>query len=121
MKVRYLTVGVALALTGCATQPKDIAPAYVSTMGYEKLSCAQLQIEAQNVSAAAAAAVGQQEQKSRNDSVAMGVGLVLFWPALFFMKGNGTEANEVAQLKGEMTAIQTVSDAKSCGIRFAPA
>ena len=113
-------MALALIVSGCATAPKDIAPTYVSTMQYERLTCPQLQIEAQNVSNAAAAAVGAQQKKATGDNVAMGVGLIVFWPALFFMKGNGTDANQVAMLKGQMQAIQSVSDAKHCGIKFAP-
>lgn len=75
-------------------------------------------MEAQNVSAAAAAATGAQEKKANGDKVAMGVGLIIFWPALFFMKGDGADANQVAQLKGQMNAIQAVNDAKHCGIQF---
>lgn len=87
-------------------------------MQYDTLTCKQLQEEAENVSNAAAQAIGAQQKKANNDSVAMGVGLIVFWPALFFMKGNGADANQVAQLKGQMQAIQTVSDAKHCGITF---
>lgn len=118
MKILPVAASALLCLAGCATAPKDIAPTYVSTLQYEHLTCPQLQTEAQNVSNAAAAAVGAQQQKADSDNVAMGVGLIVFWPALLFMKGNGTEANEVAQLKGEMQAIQSVSDAKHCGIEF---
>lgn len=39
-------------------------------------------------SARAAEASGVQDQKSTNDKVAMGVGLIIFWPALLFTKGN---------------------------------
>lgn len=108
----------ALALAGCATAPKDISPTYVSTLQYQSLSCKQLQIEAQNVSNAAAVAVGAQQRKANNDNVAMGVGLIVFWPALFFMKGNGADAAQVGQLKGQMQAIESVSNEKHCGIVF---
>lgn len=119
MRVRFAaTVCVPLVLAGCATAPKDIAPTYVPTMQYEHMSCRALQTEAQNVSGAAAAAVGVQQQKADNDKVAMGVGLVIFWPALLFMKGNGANEVQVAQLKGQMNAIEAVSNEKHCGIVF---
>lgn len=47
------------------------------------------------------------------------VSLVLFWPAAFFMKGDGADAAEVARLKGEMQAIERVNSVKKCGIVFA--
>ena len=48
----------------------------------------------------------------------MGVGLVLFWPSLFLIKGDGTTAAEVARLKGEMDAIEQTRVKKRCGFKF---
>jgi hypothetical protein len=62
--------------------------------------------------------MGSQDAKARNDAVATGVGLVLFWPALFFIKGDSTTAAEVSRLKGEMEAIEQASVRKECGIQF---
>lgn len=44
--------------------------------------------------------------------------MVIFWPALFLAQGDGVQAAEVARLKGEMDAIETVSREKGCGIQF---
>lgn len=44
--------------------------------------------------------------------------MVLFWPALFFIKGDGAQAAEVARLKGEITAIQQASNARNCNIQI---
>lgn len=107
-------------LAGCATPPKDIAPAYVSTGLYQNLSCSQLRAEAENVSARAAAAFGQQSKNRSQDAAMTGVAIILFWPAAFFMKGDGAAAAEVARFKGEMQAIEQVNRAKNCGIQFAP-
>src|SRR5690554_1697902 len=92
---------VAVLLAGCATPPKDIAPTYVSTGLYENLSCKQLRAEAESVSASAAAANGLQEKNRGSDVAMTTVSLVLFWPAAFFMKGDGAAAAEVGRLKGE--------------------
>ena len=48
----------------------------------------------------------------------MSVGIVLFWPALFFIKGDGPQAAELANVKGQMQAIETVNGIKKCGIEF---
>ncbi len=74
--------------------------------------------EAQRVSARAAEATGVQDQKATNDKVAMGVGIVIFWPALLFTKGNDENTAELARLKGSMDAIEQASIAKHCGIQF---
>jgi hypothetical protein len=43
---------------------------------------------------------------------------LLFWPAAFLIKGNGANAQEVAQLKGDMDAIEQANIEKKCGIQF---
>jgi hypothetical protein len=48
----------------------------------------------------------------------MGVGLVVFWPALLMTKGNDENTAELARLKGQMAAIEEASIKKRCGIRF---
>lgn len=106
-------------LAACATPPKDIAPAYVSTGLYENLSCAQLRREAEGVSQRAAVAYGKQEKNRNQDAAMTGVSIILFWPAAFFLKGDGADAAEVARLKGEMQAIEQVNRVKGCGIQFA--
>ena len=105
-------------LAGCATRADNIAPAYVSTVGYQGLGCVQLASEASELSARAAAAMGAQNQKATGDAVAMGVALVVFWPAVFFIGGDGAQAAEVSRLKGEMQAIETAARRKGCNIRF---
>jgi len=45
--------------------------------------------------------------------------LVIFWPAAFFVKGDGATAAELSRLKGEMETIERVADEKGCGITFA--
>lgn len=114
-----IALGATAMLAGCASAPKDIAPAYVSTGLYENLSCTQLRAEAEAVSARAIAASGQQERNRSQDVGMTTVAVVLFWPAAFFMKGDGAAAAEVARLKGEMQAIEQVNRIKNCGITFA--
>jgi hypothetical protein len=48
----------------------------------------------------------------------MGVGLVIFWPALLFTKGNDENTAELARLKGQMDAIEQASIQKRCEITF---
>ncbi len=107
-----------LSLGGCATDPNNITAAYVSPIQYGGYSCAQLREEASRLSASAAQISGVQKDKASGDAVAMGVGLILFWPSLFFIKGDGTTAAEVGRLKGEMDAVEQTSIKKKCGIEF---
>lgn len=119
MKSKYIAAAcIAGVLSSCATKPSDIEAAYVSPTLYESLTCVRLREEATVVSSRAIAASGAQQKKADNDAVAVGVGVVIFWPALFFAKGNGASAAEVSRLKGEMQAIEAASLKKNCGIRF---
>ena len=58
---------------------------------------------------------GIQDDKAQKDAVALGVGLVLFWPALFFMPGKD-KAEELARLKGEYEAIEQAAIQKECDV-----
>lgn len=114
------TVLVALSiLASCATKPENIQAAYVSPTSYERLTCNELKEEAGRVSQRAAAAAGVQTKKAKQDAVATGVAIVVFWPAAFFIKGDGATSAEVARLKGEMQAIEQTSRVKKCDIQFA--
>jgi S1-C subfamily serine protease len=46
----------------------------------------------------------------------MGVGLILFWPALFMLKGDGPEQQELAMLKGEYDAVNQAAIRNNCGL-----
>ena len=111
-----LVSGVAVALLmGCASQPEDIATSYVSSNHYNNFSCEQLATEATRVSLRVYELSGALEKKANDDAVQMGIGLVLFWPVLFFLEGgDGTQAQEYARLKGERDAIQQSMTAKDC-------
>lgn len=111
-------ISFAVSVTACASKPKDIEASYVSPLTYEPYTCEQLAAEAQRISARAAEASGVQQKKAQGDAVAVGVALVLFWPAVFFVKGKGANEAEVARLKGEMEAIEKVSIQKNCGFQF---
>ena len=111
-------VAAASILTGCASRSGDIAEAYVSPLQYQGLSCAQIKEEAARVSARAAVASGAQDQNATNDTIATTAAVILFWPAAFMIKGNGANAQEVAQLKGDMDAIEQANIQRKCGIQF---
>lgn len=85
-------------LTACADHPDKIAAQYVSPMQYESYDCDQLGKEMQRVSARVTELGGLQEKAADNSDVAMGVGLVLFWPALFFLDSHSAQAAEYPHL-----------------------
>jgi hypothetical protein len=70
------------------------------------------------VSARAAVASGAQDQNATNDTIVTTAAVILFWPAAFMIKGNGANAQEVAQLKGDKDAIEQANVQKKCNIQF---
>ena len=117
--MKRIAVGIlALGLAGCASRSENISAAYVSPNLYASYSCPQLRDEAQRVSGRAAQVSGAQDSKATGDAVATGVAIVVFWPAAFLVKGDGATAGELAQLKGQMDAIEQSSIMKKCGIDF---
>jgi hypothetical protein len=118
MRSFWVAVACSAAIAGCAKDSSQVGATYVSPVLYEGYTCPQLAEEAQRVSSRASQASGVQDQKATNDAVAMGVGLIVVWPALLFIKGNDENTAELARLKGQMDAIEEASIKKRCGIRF---
>merc|ERR1712072_438066 len=99
----------ALALSACASQPEEIHTSYVSTLQYKDHNCDQLGMEAERVSARTGELYRSLKKMADDDEVQMGVGLILFWPTLFFLEGgDDARAQEYARLKGERGAIEKV-------------
>jgi hypothetical protein len=113
-----VAVLAALSLAGCASSAADVTPSYVSPIQYQTYTCPQLAAEAQRVSAAATAASGAQDSQRTKDALATTAAVIVFWPAAFFVQGDKQNAAQLAQLKGQMDAIQQESIAKKCNIQF---
>lgn len=103
------------ALAACASSSSDIAASYVSPITYQNYTCQQLSEELQRISARVQQVSGTVDSRASNDKVAMGVGMVIFWPALFFLKGDGPEAQELGRLKGEYDAVEEAGVRSNCG------
>lgn len=113
-KIIVTAIAVALGLSGCATSSKDIAATYTAPLQYQGYDCAQLGSEAQRIHARVNQLAGRLDEAANNDKAIMGVGLILFWPALFALGGTKQQEAEYARLKGEYDAIQQTMIAKQC-------
>ncbi len=102
-----------LVMAGCAQRPDAVSGSYVSSLQYQSYSCDQLAAELARINARAAEVAGVQQKAATTDAVSLGAGLVLFWPAMFFMIG-GDRAEELARLKGEIEAIEQTAIQKEC-------
>jgi uncharacterized protein YceK len=112
-KIVYLVLLVVF-ISGCATAPGKIKASYVSPVTYYSWSCQQIEAEMARVSAKVSDLSGAQQSERNKDAVALTAGLVIFWPALFFMMGDD-QKQEIARLKGEYEALEKAAIHNECG------
>ena len=113
--ITFLVLGVLIA--GCATQPSDLPTSYVSPNQYQHYSCEQITMEMNRTSRKASELQARLKKDADNDAAQMAVGIIIFWPALFFLEGgDGPEATEYSRLKGEFEALEEASIQKNCGV-----
>lgn len=101
-------------MAACASSPDNISSSYVSPLVYADYDCDQTREEMIRLQTRVAEVTGQQRKASRNDKIATGVGLVIFWPALFFLMSDSDKKDELARLKGEYEALQKAGISKKC-------
>jgi len=115
------TLALALLLGGCATASKDISAIYVSPAQYQSYDCQQLGEEARRIQGRYSQLGGRLDEAASNDKAIAGVGIILFWPALFALGGTKQQEAEYARLRGEYDAVQQAMIVKKCGLDPAPA
>jgi len=108
---------VAMLFAGCASSSDAIRPSYVSPLQYQNLTCQQIGAEMERVSRRASEVAGVQDSNKTSDAWVTGAAIVLFWPAAFFVKGDGPTAAELARLKGEFEALEQTGNQKNCNLR----
>ena len=116
--IQYVALTVSLSLiSGCATQPSNVAASHVSSLKYDSVDCRRLGIEAADVEAKLSSVTGSLQSKANTDAVLIGASLIL-WPLLLgtMATGGKAEEQELARLKGEKIAIEQASLVKNCGV-----
>ena len=114
-KTTLALTAATILIAGCASKPSEIQAQYVSPITYSDYSCKQIRSEMRRVQSKVTSLGGQIEDNSSGDDMAMGVGMVLFWPALFFLDGDGTESQDYGRLKGEYEALEEAAIQQDCG------
>lgn len=111
------STAIAVLLAGCASNPDKIDAAYVSPLKYDEYDCKQIAMEMDYVGKRTTELHQRLDKERTKDNWQMGAGLLVFWPALFFLEGgDGPEAAEYSQLKGEYEALRVNSVQNKCGI-----
>ncbi|MDB5432914.1 MAG: exported protein of unknown function [Caulobacter sp.] len=103
----------ASVLTACATASEDVAPTFQPAAVYENMTCEQIAKEVADVSQRAAEVAGKQDRKRQMDQAATGVGVLVFWPALFLLATPGHK-RELGELKGKYEALNRAAETKHC-------
>ncbi|MEM7766597.1 MAG: hypothetical protein AAF253_03810 [Pseudomonadota bacterium] len=111
--IAALSLGASFVLGACATSSNQVSTNYVSPLKYSSYSCQDIEYEMREIESRVNQLTGQQDQKARNDRIATGVGVVLFWPALFFLASDDVK-NELATAKGEYEALEEAARRKEC-------
>lgn len=101
-------------LAGCATAGKDVVATYVSPVQYSNYDCEQLRAELIRINSRVNQMTGRLDSAASNDAAIMGVGMILFWPALFALGGTKQQEAELSRLKGEYEALQSAANSKKC-------
>ena len=118
LKITTLALFLLFIVTGCATSPNEMTASYVSPLIYQSFDCQQLVMESDRVSRRVQSMHAKLAEKESDDSAKMAVGLILFWPALFFLDGDEDGAIEYKRLKGESEAIHQAAVAKKCDLKL---
>jgi hypothetical protein len=105
---------IAAFLGGCATAGKDVSATYVSPIQFSNYDCDQLRQELSRINGRVGQLTGRLDEAASNDKALVGVGMILFWPALFALGGTKQQEAELSRLKGEYDALQTASTTKKC-------
>lgn len=105
-----LTLGTLLiGLSGCLnmpTQPSQITGSYTSGLEYESYSCDQLGAEIASMARRENQLVAAQRQRIKTSQ------MQAFWWG--FGQGDGIEASELANVRGEKEAVREEMAAKRC-------
>ena len=112
--LRLLSMLPVLLAVGCAHSSDEIVAQTVPPSTFDSYECDRIATEHDRVSARLAELKTEVDETAADDEVTTTVGILVFPPLLFFLKGDGAEANEYGRLKGESTALQEAAAQKQC-------
>ena len=114
--MRIATALIVISLSACATNPDKVASAYVPVSEYAGYTCTELRQEQASNDHEVQELYASMKSKNRTSVTAGVVAVLVFWPALFFMKSKDAEADSTySELQGRKTAIDKAIQS-NCGI-----
>lgn len=122
MKIKKLGLVLVVAgLVGCATHPSEVPSQHVSPLLYQQYTCNQIILEMDSVNRKMQESYTLAADKADGDEGQMAIGMILFWPALFFLEGgDGPEVQAYARAKGEYEALEKMAILKECNKQLMP-
>lgn len=107
-----------LIFTGCSTHPDEYNGLYVSPNKYKTYTCKQIAEEVQRLNKKIGITYENALGERHQDLALTTVGVVFFWPALFFMDGDEMALERYGYIKGELEAFETSAKLKKCIIKY---
>jgi hypothetical protein len=105
----FVAAMFSIALSGCMnmpTPPAQITGAYVSPLKYDKVECSRLSAELASLSRRENQLVAAQNSRIGTSEVQA------FWWG--YGQGDGIEASELANVRGEREAVRNAMETKGC-------
>jgi hypothetical protein len=113
-KVISIAISASIFLSACASSSNDVATTYVSPEQYEGYDCRQISAQMIDIQNQVTQLGGQLDTEASHDKMITGAGIILFWPALFFLGGNKKNEAQYGKLKGDYQALQQEAIVKNC-------
>ena len=113
----YILAVLFILLVSCESSLAEPRSTYVPPLAYLKFDCPQLLQEARAVFSRSAKAAGLQQ----NDPVTNGnqnKSAIVRWPKALSLVGDGSIADELALMRGQIIAIEDASIRRQCSIQF---
>lgn len=111
-KTIVLLLSSIIALNGCAG--RDANPVPEIQANDSRLSCKELVIQMNINNNAISGLMGEQKRTQNNNAVAVGVGAIVFFPALFFMNLKGADKAEALAYQRRNKGLLERYKAKRC-------
>ncbi|WP_296543429.1 hypothetical protein [Rhodoferax sp.] len=105
---KFLSIGLAVAVVGCATRPESISASFVSHEKYMGQTCPQLTDSMADARAKLTEYSKMQDTKANVDAA------TVFLVLIPVSKLSGDHAGDVAKYKGEVEAIDTAQIKTGC-------
>ncbi|MBI5721459.1 MAG: hypothetical protein HZC37_27630 [Burkholderiales bacterium] len=108
------TLAATLGVGGCASRSGEVMAVQSSPAQFAGWSCERIDDETERVQRRAAELAWAVDERAGNNIVALGVGVMVFWPALLALRPEGPEAEDLAKLKGRFEALREAASLARC-------